>query len=89
MAHGTVGSRRGTSLRERVEGVRAIMGLILRTHREQGTEAKRRDPLVWTRARLNLDEGALQALETDIADEVQAKVEQALEPAAGVGEDEG
>jgi pyruvate dehydrogenase E1 component alpha subunit len=80
-------SRRGTSLRKRVEGVRAIMGLILRTYREQGTGAKGKDPLVWTRGRLNLDDGALQALETDIADEVQAKVEQALEPVAGLEED--
>ena len=82
-------SRRGASLRERVEGVRAIMGLILRTYREQGTGAKGKDPLVWTRGRLNLDEGALQVLETDIADEVQTKVRQALEPVVGVGEDRG
>jgi TPP-dependent pyruvate/acetoin dehydrogenase alpha subunit len=80
-------SWRGTSMRERVAGVRAIMGLILRTYREQGAGAKGRDPLVRARGRLALDEGALQALETNIADEVQAKVRKALEPVADLGED--
>jgi pyruvate dehydrogenase E1 component alpha subunit len=82
-------SWRGASLRERVEGVQSIVGLILRTYREQGAGAKGHDPLVRTRGRLALDEGALQALETGIVDEIQAKVEQALQPLAELGEDGG
>jgi hypothetical protein len=82
-------SKRGAPLRERVRGVRAITGLILRAYREQGTRVKRTDPLVQARARLALDGEALQALETSIADEVQARVRQALEPLAELGEDGG
>lgn len=70
-------SRKGAPMRERFENLRTITGLIQSV--KQAASADERDPITRTRHQLEADATRLDELEAEIAQEIQAVVENALE----------
>jgi pyruvate dehydrogenase E1 component alpha subunit len=68
--------RNGVSVQNRVAGVAEILSLIRKARREEGFQ--RRDPVARTRQDLASELSRLEALEAEVAREIQTVVEKAL-----------
>ena len=73
-------ARRGAPIRARLHALGTVMGLTFRASQEQ-RDARRWDPLVYTRPRLGLSPTRLSELEREEAQRVRSAIELAQEPA--------
>jgi hypothetical protein len=69
---------RGAPLKQRIQAVANIMGMVLRSARDHKVQPD--DPIKITREKLATDPLRLHALESAILDEIDFVVELALEP---------